>query len=290
MSELKYTKNRYSDIILDPESLPDTEHKFKDALERHMTNWKMEGNYAIWLEIPIRKSELIKVADDAGFRAHHCTEDYIMMTRWIGNQHDIKIPNFGTHIVRVEALLLRDDPKRMGVKQVLVVRERFSNGRRGKDWKLLSGAVEPGEFIDQAVIREVKEEIGLNVRFCTVIGHGNRVSTKFGRNEIFFCCHVVMATREDELNSDNIKLQESELVDAKWMDVREALTEWPSHYKLRGLERRCLLSAIRSKGLIHFVTDDRRGPPHRMVAHFVGVPNPERGWGKNIHFNQFRGN
>ncbi len=200
---MNYTVNRYLDVVLDPASLPGDPDKFKDMITTQIAEWKTSGKSAIWLEIPIQKSQFIQAAIDVGFKAHHCTESYFMFTLWLGGE-EVKIPLYGTHIVRVEALLLRDDPSCLGVKQVLVVKERYTNYKRGKDWKLLSGAVEPGEFINEAIVREVKEEVGLCVKFCTVVGHGNRVSTKFGRNEIFFCCHVVLSNHKDNTKYEPI--------------------------------------------------------------------------------------
>ncbi len=273
----KHTKNRYSDIVLDPSCLPDASEEFSDQLQLQMDAWAEDEDVnAAWLEIPSTKTHLIRDALRLGFALHHCTPDYVMLTLWMGDPDDVKIPLFGTHIVRVEALLLRNDPARPGVRQVLVVKEKYGSVHQGsdgyRDWKLLSGAVEPGEFLDQAVVREVREEVGLSVRFCTTIGFGNRVSNKFGRSEIFFCCHVELTDVQQWAGSSNLVLQESELLEATWMDVSRALVEWGDNYKLRGLERKCLISATRNRGLINFVSEDQRGPPHRLLGHFVGVP------------------
>lgn len=265
----KHTKNRYSDIVLDPSCLPDASEEFSDQLRRQMNAWMEDDDVnAAWLEVPSTKTHLIRDALRLGFVLHHCTPDYVMLTLWMGDPDEVKIPLFGTHIVRVEALLLRYDPARPDVRQVLVVKEKYGSG----DWKLLSGAVEPGEFLDQAVVREVQEEVGLSVRFCTTIGFGNRVSRKFGRSEIFFCCHAELTDAQRWTGSNELVLQESELLEATWMDVSRALAEWGDNYKLRGLERKCLISATRNRGLVNFVSEDQRGPPHRLLGHFVGVP------------------
>ena len=275
MSEekLRYTFNRYGDIIIDPTSLVTN-----DEFHCEIIKLKTATSGAIWLEIPYRNSSLIPIAIENGFKGHHCTDTYFMLTLWLGDENDVKIPNFGTHIVRVQALLLREDPNRPKVKQVLVVREKFSHCKKGRDWKLLSGAVEPGEFIDQAIVREVREEVGLRVKFCTVVGHGNRISIKFGRNEVFFCCQVMFETLEDERKSDQLILQDNELAEAKWMDINDAIQrEWQQNYKLRGLEKRCLLATLRNKGLVNFVSTDSRGPPLLLVFDFVCVPHHELG-------------
>jgi ADP-ribose pyrophosphatase YjhB (NUDIX family) len=49
---------------------------------------------------------------------------------------------------------------------VLLVRQSY--GKRY--WSLPGGSVEPGESIDQAALREVKEETGLDVRLTRLVG------------------------------------------------------------------------------------------------------------------------
>ena len=50
--------------------------------------------------------------------------------------------------------------------KVLVVQERF---RFSAHWKLPGGYVDPGEDIDEAAIREVKEETGIETEFRYVL-------------------------------------------------------------------------------------------------------------------------
>jgi hypothetical protein len=77
-----------------------------------------------------------------------------MFTKWLSVESQSKLPNFGTHIVRVEAIIIRENPENPFVKEVLLIREKHG---KHKDWKLISGNVELGEFVEQAVVREVKE-------------------------------------------------------------------------------------------------------------------------------------
>jgi 8-oxo-dGTP diphosphatase len=49
---------------------------------------------------------------------------------------------------------------------LLLVRQNY--GKRY--WSLPGGSVEPGESVDQAAVREVKEETGLDVRLTRLVG------------------------------------------------------------------------------------------------------------------------
>ena len=50
--------------------------------------------------------------------------------------------------------------------RILLVRQAYGE----RYWSLPGGKMEPGESIDQAAIREVKEETGLEVRITRVVG------------------------------------------------------------------------------------------------------------------------
>lgn len=64
-------------------------------------------------------------------------------------------------------------------------------GRRndGKPlWTFIAGKIEPGESPADAAVREVKEETGLRIRACAIIGR--RVHPKTGRTTVYIWLHV----------------------------------------------------------------------------------------------------
>ena len=72
--------------------------------------------------------------------------------------------------------MTRDYPERpiVGVAAVVIEDDRVVLVRRGRppaygEWSLPGGAVEPGESLEEAVVREVAEEIGLKVEVVEVV-------------------------------------------------------------------------------------------------------------------------
>jgi GntR family transcriptional regulator len=80
-------------------------------------------------------------------------------------------------------------------------------------WTFIAGEVEPGESPADAVIREVKEETGLQVRPGEVIGR--RVHPQTGREMIYVAARPVHGTRA-------FVGDEQELAEVRWVDLAQA--------------------------------------------------------------------
>ncbi|CAI8599204.1 unnamed protein product [Vicia faba] len=102
------------------------------------------------------------IALQAGFRYHHAESDYLMLVYWIPHTPD-SIPANASHRLGVGAFIVNNK------REVLVVQE--TSGRFGGTgvWKMPTGAVNEGEDICDAVIREVKEETGVETEFVEVL-------------------------------------------------------------------------------------------------------------------------
>ncbi len=265
---LEYRWNRFGDIVVNVASLPREGDPFRRALQLYLPQWEKKGHYGVWLKLPVTLVAHVPICVDLGFKCHHANEKYFMMTKWFPKSSP-KFPTFGTHNVGVSVLVIRYLHQQ---PQLLMVREKYA--KKEWNWKCVSGGVELGEFVQDAAVRELREETGLRSEFQTLIGIWNRKNTKFGRGEIHFGCLVRLMPRQD---TNMLKLQEDEIVDAKWVDLEEAFKN--SVNDPRGIERHWIVSLLSSamaqapepaKGLKTIQTRDFRGAAHRMQFHLTG--------------------
>lgn len=93
----------------------------------------------------------------------------------------------------------------------LVVKKSYS-GLKGR-WSLPAGFVKSGETVDEAVIREVKEETGLDCIVKGLIGFRSGViREEISDNMAIFYCQLVDENQE-------FQIQEEELLDIRWLQA-----------------------------------------------------------------------
>ncbi|CAI8602548.1 unnamed protein product [Vicia faba] len=143
----------------------------------------------------------------AGFRYHHAESDYLMLVYWIPHTPD-SIPANASHRLGVGAFVVNNK------REVLVVQE--TSGRFGGTgvWKMPTGAVNEGEDICDAVIREVKEETGVETEFVEVLAFRQSHKSFFQKSDLFFVCML-------QPQSFDIQSQASEIEATKWMPVED---------------------------------------------------------------------
>ena len=88
-------------------------------------------------------------------------------------------------------------------------------------WSLPGGAVEEGETLRRAVIREVEEETGLTIEAGNIIAVDEKKFMDKGHHAIFFIFSGTITDGEIAIQDEN------EILEVAWIDVNEAKETWP---------------------------------------------------------------
>ena len=204
-------QDAYDGIILDdPEQYPSSPGEFLSALQVSLRAWRQQGRRGVWLKLPLSTADLVPAAAAAGFVFHHAEPDYVMMTQWLPNNEENKLPPSASHQVGVGAFVYDEKSSR-----VLVVKEK-SGPLKGKDvWKVPTGLVLQGEDITEAAVREVREETGVVATFEAVLAMRQAHGFAFGKSDLFFL--VALKPAAENVTSHPLVPQEDEIEDATWM-------------------------------------------------------------------------
>ena len=106
------------------------------------------------------------------------------------------------HIKVVAAILFN--------KGEILCTQRPDNGEAALKWEFPGGKIEPSETPEQALVREIKEELG-----CDITVNDFLMTVKHQYKSFHLTMHCYKCT----LNSDNITLHEH--VDSCWLPINE---------------------------------------------------------------------
>ena len=98
--------------------------------------------------------------------------------------------------------------------KVLLVKLNYGYAR-GK-WVIPGGLVECGETLQEAIVREIKEETGLSVKPVGLVGVRALVRKSDNLTDVYctFICEL-------ESSPDSVSVQHSELEDVKWFSLND---------------------------------------------------------------------
>ncbi|CAN6707948.1 unnamed protein product [Malus baccata var. baccata] len=184
---------------------------FASLLQASISHWKHKGKRGVWIKLPIARSNLVDAAVKEGFRYHHAESDYLMLVRWLPETEDT-LPANASHRVGIGAFVMNSK------REILVVQEISGRFRNTGVWKLPTGAVNEGEDICKAAVREVKEETGIDTEFVEVLAFRQGHKSFFRKSDLFFVCMLTP-------KSFDIQKQNSEIEAAQWMPVGDYVAQ-----------------------------------------------------------------
>lgn len=213
---------------------------FRDKLGATVTACRELGKSSLWVEVPMSRAGLIEDMVEFGLRFHHTRDDVVVLNVWLlksrdgdgddddddhdGHDNASKIPEFATHNVGVGAVVVNSRD------EILCVRELRHNYM---PWKTPTGLSELGERIDEAAVREVLEETGIQTAFHSILGFRQTHGMAHGRSDLFFVCRLDLLLVDGETDTDhtdpvngNIIIptpipQANEIEKAEWVPLSE---------------------------------------------------------------------
>jgi len=213
METLTAQKNLFGGVVVDSAALPDDPEAFAAQLDYSLNVWKDEGVKLVWLAVTRSRAALIPLCTGRGFTFHHAEGETLQMTYTI--VPGSFIPPYATHYIGAGGVVLRED------NMLLVVSERY-RAMTGRRLKLPGGALQGGENISSAVVREVKEETGIDARFDRVVCLRHWHGYRYGKSDIYFVCRLTPLSTE-------IKMDSNEIAECLWLPLDEYLNDTDVH-------------------------------------------------------------
>lgn len=200
---LAFEYNKFNGIIISSDQIPEDVDTFLTQLNALLSHAKQQEKAVIWLTLPIDLAHLIAIATSQGFTFHNCLPSEVTLT--FKFEAENYVPFAPTHSLGAGGLVQNTQG------EILVIREQGAT-----TYKLPGGHIELGETIEDAVIREVWEETGIDTTFSAVLGMASTHPYRFGKSNIYIVCKLVPL-------STQIDIQDTlEIDDAKWI--------LPEHY------------------------------------------------------------
>jgi 8-oxo-dGTP pyrophosphatase MutT (NUDIX family) len=208
MDLLAFEVNRFGGVVTSPQALPSSADEFARVLDTSLQAWTEQRLQVVWLEVPIDRAGLIPVAVRAGFAFHHTGSDYLMLTRRL--RPKAFVPPYASHYIGAGGVVLNTE------NELLVVWERAHSRNSRRYYKLPGGALHQGEHLVDGVIREIREETGIETQFESLVCFRHWHGYRFEKSDIYFVCRLSPLTHQ-------IIMQDAEIAECLWMPVQEYL-------------------------------------------------------------------
>ncbi|MGO3344723.1 MAG: NUDIX domain-containing protein [Marinomonas sp.] len=208
MSILPHQTDSFGGIIIDSSMLPETLIAFESGLALLLEKAKKGRFQLIWLTLDRSKTDVVPILSKYDFVFHTCSEELLTMIFRV--EETSYAPFSPTHTLGTGAIVINAND------ELLVVRDNWSAYR---GYKLPGGYLEQGENIEEAVVREVLEETGVNTRFEAVLGLRTRYPVQFDKSNLYIVCRLT------PLDETILITDTQEVAEACWMPVDDYLAD-----------------------------------------------------------------
>lgn len=227
--EFSYDTDVHNGIMVKSEKDYCESSQFADKLKEALPKWSENGVRAVWFQISLEHSNWIPILTENNFVFHRVLTDQrtLVMYRWLPNEPDT-VPRYAHTMVGVGGIVLNEK------NELLTVLERYGSRLIRK---LPGGYVEGKEDLQDAVIREIKEETGVETEFISCISFRHTHGVAFGCCDLYFIAELKPLT--NQIHKDT-----SEVLDANWVSIEEYLNDSNVHE----LNKQLLRHYLKCKG------------------------------------------
>ena len=231
---LSLNEDRFGGITLSFEGAA-AEIDWASALRAAVTAWRAEKKYrGAWLHIsPTQNAQggaILQAAVEAGFGLHAVHKAIVVLKLWLPPGSVSPLPDAPHHQLGVAGMIIN------GRGEVLAIQERSGPTAALEGfWKLPGGLVDLGEDLACAVMREVREETGVEAKFDSLVTFRESHAGPFGSTDIYAVCAMTLLGegmyRSDPLPQP-VSPSPAEIKAVAWIPLEEFLG---SRYYKRGL-------------------------------------------------------
>ena len=231
---LPFNADKYGGVVVNSDEYNyKTDEEFTLALDESLESWKESNIRGCWVKVPIANASYVPIVVSRGFHFHHAEKEYVMLTKWLPENEENKLPAAATHHVGIGAFVTRINPTDENKRDVLMVQE-LRGPAAGRDlWKLPTGLLDVGEDVPEAAVREVMEETGVKAEFVSILSARHSHGTHFGRSDMFFV--VALRALSDELIRCPKEIEKVEWKDLEFFannpKVQEGTAMWALNKK-----------------------------------------------------------
>jgi ADP-ribose pyrophosphatase YjhB (NUDIX family) len=196
----------YGAFTIDNSALP---VNFEAQLDASIAEWRGKHR-ALWLTLKEDQLSLLSSCIARGFRTHSSDPscNSLRLSLWLADEPST-LPFYSNHYAGVGGIVLDDQDN------CLVIKTHRSPVTI--QWRLPGGLVEDHEFFEDAVVREVLEETGVQSRVVGLLGIREQNNYLFSRRDIYSLFLLEPLTSAIHIADTH------EIAECTWMPVRKWL-------------------------------------------------------------------